>query len=251
MTGLALVLLGVSLADLVAGGISGKPEPGWRLWAGLGVGWLVPGLLAFQLGGEGLLWLGWTALVAVTSAGWMLPRAVDTLTATRAHLAVAVLVAGAVAAVLLSGAWPDRAPDGWQSWMGDLAYPWLATLSPARLFLGVGLVLFLTAPANGFVRAVLAMAGTEITDGEQRLRGGRFIGVIERYLIFGLAVAGEPTAAALVVSAKSILRFPELSSKSRSPTTAPVAEVDVVTEYFLLGSLVSWLLALAPVALLR
>lgn len=77
--------------------------------------------------------------------------------------------------------------------------------------------------------------------------------MIERYLIFGLAVAGEPTAAALVVSAKSILRFPELSRKARDrgDEDRVVADVDVVTEYFLLGSLTSWLLALAPVVLFR
>ena len=60
-------------------------------------------------------------------------------------------------------------------------------------------------------------------------------------MIFSLGLAGEPTAAALIVSAKSLLRFPELSRAS---------EIDAVTEYFLLGSLASWGLALLFVLLL-
>ena len=105
---------------------------------------------------------------------------------------------------------------------------------------------------------LLAMAGTAIEGGERRLQGGRYIGAIERLLIFGLAAAGEPTAAALVVSAKSILRFPELSRAARredlrdaggmpaGDDDRPItADVDVIPEYFLLGSLVSWALALA------
>lgn len=66
-------------------------------------------------------------------------------------------------------------------------------------------------------------------------------------MIFALSVAGEPTAAALIISAKSLLRFPELNSASRGSTERgdSVPNVDVVTEYFLLGSLTSWFLALA------
>lgn len=82
------------------------------------------------------------------------------------------------------------------------------------------------------------------------------IGAIERLLIYGLAVVGEPTAAALIVSAKSLLRFPELSKVARQPDggeegegSTEAAAVDYVTEYFLLGSLVSWFVALASALL--
>ena len=82
-------------------------------------------------------------------------------------------------------------------------------------------------------------------------RGGRLIGPLERYLILGLALAGEPTAASLVVAAKSILRFPELASVARREDRGErLDRVDAVTEYVLIGSLVSWAVALAPVALL-
>src|SRR5690606_29978105 len=110
-----------------------------------------------------------------------------------------------------------------------------------------------SAPANGVVRAVLTCVGTPWQRSATRLRGGRLIGALERWLIFGLAIAGEPTAAALVVSAKSLLRFPELSRTGQPPPSgssgvrddeqsAP-ADIDLLTEYLVLGSLVSWVLA--------
>lgn len=81
-----------------------------------------------------------------------------------------------------------------------------------------------------------------------------YIGPLERWLIFGLALAGQPTAAALVISAKSLIRFPELQSKgghrravdisAESNARGPVQQIDELTEYFLIGSLLSWLIAL-------
>jgi hypothetical protein len=81
---------------------------------------------------------------------------------------------------------------------------------------------------------------------EQALKGGRYIGPLERWLIFGLALAGQPTAAALVISAKSIIRFPELQSKAGRADTASFPgtdaregqsqQIDALTEYFLIGS---------------
>lgn len=109
----------------------------------------------------------------------------------------------------------------------------------------------MSAPANGIVRAVLSVAGSSWRESEQRLRGGRVIGLLERWLVLGLAVVGEPTAAALVVSAKSLLRFPELSRTVREEEgdDTPAARADWVTEYFLLGSLASWTIALGVAVL--
>ena len=122
----------------------------------------------------------------------------------------------------------------------------------------IAAAVFLAATGNGVVRAVLAAAGTETQRSEARLRGGRVIGVIERWMIFGLMVAGNPTAAAIVVSAKSILRFPQLSKvvqsageQSSDPVVEEQGRVDDVTEFFLLGSLVSWAMAMALAGLGR
>ena len=64
---------------------------------------------------------------------------------------------------------------------------------------------------------------------------GRWIGRFERTLIVLLLVAGAPTAVGLVVTAKSILRFPEITGDK--PRMKP--------EYVLVGSLASWALAVA------
>ena len=64
------------------------------------------------------------------------------------------------------------------------------------------------------------------------------IGPLERLLIIGFVVAGQPMTAALVVTAKSLLRYPELRSHDD-------VDVHAVTEYVLIGSLMSWAVALA------
>ena len=68
------------------------------------------------------------------------------------------------------------------------------------------------------------------------LRGGRAIGPLERVLVAGLTLTGAVGLAGAVFAAKGIVRFPEISRDGDSGTKA---------EYFLVGSLVSWTLALA------
>ena len=59
------------------------------------------------------------------------------------------------------------------------------------------------------------------------------------------------TAAGLVIAAKGLIRFPELQSKRDDATTVEAVGIDEVTEYFLVGSFVSWLVALLSLALTR
>ena len=64
---------------------------------------------------------------------------------------------------------------------------------------------------------------------------------------------GQPTAAALVISAKGLLRFPELNDlrgRSDDASGSGSRRIDEVTEYLLVGSLMSWIVALAPLPLL-
>lgn len=90
----------------------------------------------------------------------------------------------------------------------------------------------LTWPANQVVRWLLRLARAESKSGSG---AGRWIGVLERLLVFVLVVMGEAAAAGLVVAAKSILRYPELTGDD--PAIDP--------EYVLIGSMSSWLLAFA------
>jgi len=94
----------------------------------------------------------------------------------------------------------------------------------------VGVLLLMT-PANFAVRWILRRArGVALP---AAAGAGRWIGGMERLLIFLLVLMGEPGAASLVAAAKSLLRFPEITG----------ANSKISPEYVLVGSLASWLVA--------
>jgi hypothetical protein len=98
------------------------------------------------------------------------------------------------------------------------------------------------------VRRLLDLVGVPASDNEKTLRGGRVLGPMERLLILGLGVGGSLTGAAIVVAAKSLLRFPELRvPRAGDPGYGGASDI---TEYFLVGSFASWLVALSSVALI-
>ncbi len=95
------------------------------------------------------------------------------------------------------------------------------------------IIVLLTVPANWFIRFLLVRIRAIETGGAQG--AGRWIGILERMIILLLIVGDEAGAAALVVAAKAILRFPEITGE----------EPHLSAEYVLIGSLASWLLAIA------
>ena len=134
------------------------------------------------------------------------------------------------------------------------APPESAREAPDRALLLAGLTLVQLATGNRLVRLVLVTTGalpagpvTGGVDGE--LRGGRLLGPLERLFILGLGLAGELTAAGLVIAAKGLIRWPELRSHARSEDDTRASDIDKVTEYFLVGSFVSWLVALGGLLL--
>ncbi len=113
--------------------------------------------------------------------------------------------------------------------------------------------LFLLNSANFVVRILVDLTGVEVAPDDTdvpaatpaakkkvALKGGRFLGPIERILILALGLAGQFGAIAAVVGAKSIIRYPEISKSNDGGKTA---------EYFLIGSGLSWGLALLALAL--
>jgi hypothetical protein len=72
---------------------------------------------------------------------------------------------------------------------------------------------------------------------------------MERLLIVGLGLAGQLTLATAVVAAKSIIRFPEISANRDKNGNPERVGIDDVTEYFLVGSFASWMLAFGGLAL--
>lgn len=150
------------------------------------------------------------------------------------------LAGGAVFGVLTSGLAPlqTAAP-----------YPFSSSALDSVVVL-LGVVLVQVSTANIAVRLLLQAVGVPAAANEKRLKGGRVLGPMERLFIVGLTLAGELTAAAIVVAAKGLLRFPELQS-SRRGDGGPANDEGPsdVSEYFLIGSFGSWLFALAGLAL--
>jgi hypothetical protein len=70
-----------------------------------------------------------------------------------------------------------------------------------------------------------------------------------RLLIVGLGLAGQLAMASAVVAAKSVIRFPEINAKRDKNGHPERVGIDDVTEYILVGSLASWILALGSLAL--
>jgi hypothetical protein len=123
----------------------------------------------------------------------------------------------------------------------------------ALLLLGVFLVQLST--GNVIVRLVLAATGTinparsHGRDSEEPpLKGGRLLGPMERVFIVGMALAGQLTAASIVVAAKGLLRYPELQAARDPADRGP--GIHALTEYFLLGTFLSWMVALGSLVLL-
>ncbi len=177
-------------------------------------------------------------------------------TVTRAFVGVRtwlplLLLGGALVAGVLTSPWADPAGGLLAEWLESVRVPILQGLTADRALLLLGAFLVQLSTGNVIVRLVLVVTGTTNplhhdtpADPEQQLKGGRLLGPMERVFILGLGLSGQLTAAAIVVAAKGLLRWPELHSKPDQH------RIHQLTEYFLVGSFVSWLVALSSLLLL-
>ena len=223
-----LMLLAVGVADLIR-----QFHSSTRRW------------IAFAVGAVLLLIVGaavdaavWALLAIAIAAVWVLLVPSDG--SGRAGLwPIGVLGVIAAASVVLVGP-RERTVAFDHLW----SLPGPAAAVPADvLILVVGAIAFLLESANIVVRTALRAehVPSATTDADHEpatpgLKGGRLIGPLERVLVFALMLAGAYTLIAAVFAAKGIVRFPEISRDSADGNRA---------EYFLIGSLVSWVLALA------
>lgn len=109
----------------------------------------------------------------------------------------------------------------------------LALLGAALAFLARG--------GAWLVRKVLESAARRSSEGSHVLEQrplGRTIGILERYVVLLLGVAGQWGAVGLVIAAKSVARFKDLEQREFS-------------EYYLVGTLSSVLLAVGTVLALQ
>ena len=242
MSWLGLLLVGVAVTDLV---FSVRPMRHVPEVVGAATS-VVLGLLAGLTSGADLAALAAIVLV-VLAWGQSVTRGFRT---GRAWQPLLVVASGLALAVLVSGAAP--AADGlFGRWLGGVGLPVLDGLTADRALVLLGVVLVQMSTGNVVVRLVLAATRTvnpasegTPSDPATRLKGGRLLGPMERLLIVGLALAGHVTAATVVVAAKGLLRFPELQARREQE------RIHRLTEYFLVGSFVSWLVALGGLLLL-
>jgi hypothetical protein len=219
VTALAVLLAAVGVADLVR-----------RHQVVVGLVVLVAGLVLLG-GGWHTLWL--SVLLGLVVVVWVAAASHDS------SVGVGVLATAVVVLVVLSGALPfGDAPL--QGWYDDLPVPRLDGVPIERAALGLGVVLFLATAANVVVRRALQATGPTVLAQGADLKGGRVLGPLERWFVLGCALSGNLGAIAIVVAAKGILRFPEISRDSSDGLRA---------EYVLVGSFVSWGLALTFVPL--
>ncbi len=188
-------------------------------------------LVAHGLGyGPGAGWLP-----AVVGLWWASAR---TLPSWRVPGMIASGIAGVLA--LVASPFIDRDRPPMLDWFEGLGIPGLLGVGLDEFVLALVTAIALIGPANAVVREVLDHVGRGLLGEERRLKGGRVIGPLERVMVFAFAVGGNYGGVAAILAAKGILRFPEISKDEGDGSRA---------EYVLVGSFVSWFMALALVPL--
>lgn len=239
MSALAVMLIAMGIADVSRRLVD-------RAWVSAVV---APTVVASCAALSGLWRLGDIALLviaAVASVGWAMSCARAERTGERELTPLVVFGVAGGLLILLSG---------WSSDVGGLVARWPSwvglSVGPDQLLMVVGVVLLQMVTGNQLARLVLGSVGAVKPAGEpqpsDKLKGGRLLGPMERLLIVGLGLAGQLGAATAVVAAKSIIRFPEINAQKARENGG--IGIDEVTEYFLVGSFTSWIVALGGLAL--
>jgi len=245
MTWLALLLVGVAVTDLAHSVLQRHVLPQC-------VGALAAVAVALLAGLTSPRDVGALLAVVVAVLAWGFSVSRGFAAGGRAWVPLVVLGLSVAAAVAGAPLAPRPAADGLLGrWLDGVPWPLLDGVAPERALLVISVMLVQLSTGNVIVRLVLAATGTVLPaqhgtsgDPEMRLKGGRLLGPMERLVIFGLGLAGELTAAGIVIAAKGLLRFPELQSKGEQE------RIHQLTEYFLVGSFVSWLVPLVSLVLL-
>lgn len=229
MIAAGLLLMAIGLADVFQPLFARRRR--WIVFAAVAAPILLVAILAaaplsaaFALG-LGALWVWLVPPRGRGPAGFWPPVVLLVLCT-----AAVVLVGGREGTSVLDAVWTLRSP------LGDV--------SIEQVILVLGLAVFLLESANSVVRIALVAEGVSLEAAREEaarqnsspLKGGRLIGPIERLVVMSLTLASAYPLLAAFLAAKGIVRFPEISRDSRTGSRA---------EYFLVGSLVSWVQALA------
>ena len=239
MSALAVMFIAVGLADI------GRRLTD-RLWVGVVI---APAVVIISAVFAGLWHFGDIVLLLIAAAaavGWAVLCARAERTGAQ-EVAPLALFGGAAGLLIVLSGWASDVAGlvaRWSAWVG-------LSVGPDQLLMVIGVVLLQLVTGNLLVRLVLGSVGAIKPEGEpqasDKLKGGRLLGPMERLLILGLGLAGQLGAATAVVAAKSIVRFPEINAQKARENGG--IGIDEVTEYFLVGSFASWILALGGLAL--
>jgi hypothetical protein len=232
MIALSLALLGYAVADLVRWSPQRVP---WPRAVGAITAAAVVNLTVSSLAGFGLLDVALVAAVTVlVVGGWV---GVDYVGAGRSGYALAWIAVVLIGAFAITG-WPNVISGSLERWYRSLPFEFVDSIAADQFALGIAAALFLLATANRVVRLLLDAAGTPAVENEEVLRGGRLLGPLERLAVAAMVLAGDVTGAAIIIAAKGLLRLPEVRSSAERQRTD-----DQVTEYLLIGTFASLLLA--------
>lgn len=150
------------------------------------------------------------------------------------HAAVAAAVA-AFAVVVGLIASPSTLNHYVHATFGSDRFALVAAGALVSVFLGGLVVEEVLRPHTETLRLKSAALPQEESEVKALVGAGMLIGWLERTLVFTFVMAGQPTAAVLTLTAKSVARFPALRRNEEG-----------FAEYFLIGSLTSLVMAVAP-----
>ena len=244
MSWLGLLLIGFAASDLV---FSARPMRHVPEGVGAAVV-LAAGLLAGMTSGRDLVAM---VLVVLFVVAWGQTVTRGFAAGGRPWVPLAVFATAVTGALAVSPLAPS-AGGILGRWLEATPFGVVADLPADAALLLAGVVLLQLSTGNVLVRLVLSATGTvdpARTPGDRdvpsyRLKGGRLLGPMERLFIVGLGIAGQLTAASVVIAAKGLLRWPELQDARRQD------RIHAVTEYFLVGTFTSWMVALGSLVLL-
>lgn len=243
MSAIAVMLIAIGIAD----GVRRVTRSGWVAPV------VAPVVVAACAALSGLWHRGDLPLLAIAAAagvGWVVLGSRAERSGEHEGAPLAVFALALAGLILLSG-WSSEVGGLVGRWAEWVDIPGVGDVAPDKLLMIVGVVLLQFVTGNQLVRLVLGSVGAVKPEGQpqpsDRLKGGRLLGPMERILILGLGLAGQLAAATAVVAAKSVIRFPEINAaKARENGNIGI---DAVTEYFLVGSFASWIIALGGLAL--
>jgi hypothetical protein len=164
-------------------------------------------------------WQGWAVLVTIVAAATAVAAQVRPVRQL-GYAVGATLVLSVTAMALLD--WND----GWRD-VRDVA-------GEDGAFVVAGGALIAVFAGGAVIKLALSPLAKELeatgSDLDSLVNAGLYIGWLERVLLYGFIVAGVPGAAAVVVTAKSIARFPSFAKER-------------FAEYYLIGTLASVVIA--------